>query len=424
MANTNRIITVSIIGCGSRGFRSYGKLMKKFSDKFKIVALCDSNPTELSFAAEHLDVDAANCFVDEKKFFSQRRSDVVVIATPDKQHYSQAAKAMSLGYDILLEKPVTDNRQECLNLLALQQKYGSKVVVCHVLRYAKGFVKTKQIIEQGVIGSLVSMQALEQVAYWHAAHSYVRGNWRRAEDTTPMILAKCCHDLDLLQYYADSTAVSVSSIGDLTYFTKQCAPDGSADRCMDCRYADTCPYSAKKIYIDSFLRDGCPEDVWPQNVVVTDTPLTLSKLQNALCGTSPYGRCVFRCDNDVVSHQTTNILFKNGVTANFIMMAFTKCGGRIYRFFGTQGELVLDEEKECILLTPFGEPTQTIRLGDLSEAGMAHGGGDEGIICDLYDTICGNKSETTSLAESLESHLMGIAAEESRLGGGKSVNVH
>lgn len=420
----DKVLAVSILGCGSRGFRAYGRLMHKMKDKFAIVALCDTDKQALSLAGDEFGVAESNRFTDEKEFFQVRRSDVIVIATPDKQHYAQAMKAMLLGYDVLLEKPITDDKQQCLDLIAAQRKYGSKVVVCHVLRYAKGFVKAKQLIDDGAIGKLVNIQALEQVAFFHVAHSYVRGNWRRAEDSAPMILAKCCHDLDLLQYYAGSKATNVSSIGDLTYFKKDCAPEGSTERCLDCPYADSCPYSAKRIYLDSFAAMGCPADAWPYNVVVPDTPVTADKILAALKGNSPYGRCVFRCDNDVVSHQTTNILFANGVTANLTMMGFTKCGGRIYKFFGTTGELVLDEEKEHILVTPFGGQTQEIRLGDLTEAGMAHGGGDGMLIAELYDMICGNTKQTTGLAESLESHLMGIAAEQSRLAYGKNINVH
>lgn len=424
MEQTNRLLTVSILGCGGRGFRTYGRLMHKLPDKFKIVALCDTNADAVAIATKEFGVSADNCFTSDEEFLTKKRSDVLVIATLDKQHYAHAMKAMQLGYDILLEKPITDDRQQCLDLIATQKKYGNKVVVCHVLRYAKGFVKAKELLDGGAIGSLVNIQALEQVAYWHMAHSYVRGNWRRAEDTAPMILAKCCHDLDLLQYYAASKATSVSSIGDLTYFKRECAPEGSAERCTDCKYSDTCAYSAKRIYIDSYVAQGCPAETWPQNIVVIDTPLTVDKLQHALATTSPYGRCVFRCDNDVVSHQTTNVLFDNGVTANLTMMGFTKCGGRIYKFFGTTGELVLDEEKEHILLTPFGGETTVINLGDLTEAGMSHGGGDGMLVAELYDMITGVRPATTSLAESLESHLMGIAAEESRLGGGEKINVH
>lgn len=424
MSESGKILTVGILGCGSRGFHAYGKLMHGMENAFRIVTLCDTDPRALKIAADALGVAQEHCFTSDSEFLQKRRSDVLVIATLDKQHYGHAMRALELGYDILLEKPITDNRKECYDLLAAQKRHGNQVVVCHVLRYAKGFVKVKELLDAGKIGSLVNIQALEQVAYWHDAHSYVRGNWRRKEDAAPMILAKCCHDLDLLQYYAGSRAVNVASVGSLTYFKEDCALPGSTPRCKDCPHIDSCPYSAKKIYVGNFVNAGCPEDEWPFNVVVPDTPVTTEKIERAIYGSSEYGRCVFHCDNDVVSHQTTNILFENGVTASLTMMGFTKCGGRIYRFFGTVGEIVLDEEKGVILVTPFGQETETIVIGDLAEAGMAHGGGDAQLIGTLYDMITGKSENKTGLVQSLESHLMGIAAEESRLNGGMMVPVH
>lgn len=422
--NENKILTVSILGCGSRGFHAYGTLINDMKDKFRIVALCDADEKELTLVGDIFDVDKKDRYLSDEEFFKERRSDIIIIATLDKQHYGHAMKAMNLGYDILLEKPITDSRKECEDLLAAQKKNHNVVVVCHVLRYAKAFVKAKELLDSGVIGNLVNIQALEQVCYWHVAHSYVRGNWRRAEDTTPMILAKCCHDLDLLQFYAGSKAINVASVGDRTYFREECAPEGSTAYCKDCPHIDTCPYSAKKIYIDMFTKWGEPESYWPFTVVVRDIPVTKAKLEREIYGNNPYGRCVFHCDNDVVSHQTTNVLFENGVTANLTMMGFTKAGGRIYRFFGTVGEIVLDEEKGEITVTPFGKESQVISMGDLTEAGMAHGGGDYQLIKSLYDIITGKRSDETSLACSLESHLMGIAAEESRLENGKTKNVH
>ncbi len=421
----DKILTVSIIGCGSRGFHAYGMLINQLKDKFKIVSLCDCNEEELQIVSKTFDISKENCFTSDEEFFQAKRSDVLIIATLDKQHYGHALKALNLGYDILLEKPITDNEQECLDLIAAQRKNNNKVVVCHVLRYAKAFVKAKQLIDEGRIGALVNIQALEQVAYWHVAHSYVRGNWRRSEDTTPMILAKCCHDLDLLQYYAQSKAKNVSSIGACTYFTKENAPEGATARCVNCPYMESCTYSAKRVYIDRFIELGKPENVWPFNVIAKDFPVTVEKLEREIYGDSSlYGRCVFACDNNVVSHQTTNILFENGVTASLTMMGFTQEGGRIYRFFGTLGEIVLDETKGVIEIKTFGGDTESINFGDLVEAGMAHGGGDAQLIEKLYNMIMGIADTQTSLECSLESHLMGIAAEKSRLENGKTVAVH
>ena len=217
----------------------------------------------------------------------------------------------------------------------------------------------------------------------------------------------------------------MSSIGALTFFTKDNAPIGAAERCCDCPHKETCTYSAKRIYIERFIADGKPENVWPYNVIVKDFPVTVEKLERELYGRNDlYGRCVFACDNNVVSHQTTNILFENGVTANLTMMGFTQQGGRIYRFFGTLGEIVLNEEEGIIDVKIFGGSTERIHVGDLVEAGMAHGGGDAQLIEKLYNMITGALDMQTSLESSLESHLMGIAAEKSRLENGKTIEVH
>ena len=420
-----KILTVSILGCGSRGFHAYGTLINQLKNKFKIVSLCDSDKKMLKYVSDCFGVDWNNCFTSDEEFFKEKRSDVIVIATLDKQHYVHALQAINLGYDILLEKPITDNEKECLDLLAAQKKHGNKIVVCHVMRYANAFVKVKQLINQGKIGSLVNIQALEQVAYWHVAHSYVRGNWRKSEETTPMILAKCCHDLDLLQYYAQSKAKCISSIGERTYFTKENMPDGATERCVDCPYKDKCTYSAKLIYIDGFIAGGQLENNWPFNVVVKDIPVTVEKLEREIYNSnSNYGRCVFSCDNDVVSHQTTNILFENGITASLTMMGFTHRGGRIYRFFGTHGEIVLNEEEETIDVKPFGGNIERINTNSLNESGMAHGGGDGQLVNELYNMITGVTDAKTSLENSIESHLMGIAAEKSRLKNGENIKVH
>lgn len=419
----NRIFKVAIVGCGARGSEAYGRLIFAEKDKYEIVALCDVNADKLNKYGEIFGVAKENRFLTETEFFAEKRADVVLIATLDADHVRQCLAALRLGYDVLLEKPITDKREECEALLAAQKRYGGKVLVCHVLRYAPAYRRTAELLQSGVVGRLVTIQAIEQVSYWHQAHSYVRGNWRRAEDTTPMILAKCCHDLDLLQYYAQSKCRSVSSVGDLTFFTAANAPSGAAKRCLDCKYKDECVYSAKTLYLDKWKKDGRPENLWPYNVLTLALPLTEQALTEALRN-GDYGRCVFACDNDVVDHQLTQITFENGVKATLTMTAFTASGGRIMKFFGTLGELVLDESRGVIEVKPFGKPTETIELAELTEGGYGHGGGDYGLIRELYEVLCGNVASATSLEASLESHLIGICAEESRLQGGKLRIVH
>ncbi len=416
----NKIFTVAIIGCGSRGAEIYGWHMKDAADKYKIVALCDILPEKLTKYGERLEVPAENRFVSDEEFLAEKRADVLVIATPDDCHVKHCLLGLKAGYDILLEKPVTDKEEECKALLEAQKKYGGKVFVCHVLRYAHGFYKVKQLLSEGAVGRLVNIQAVEPVGYWHQAHSYVRGNWRREDTSTPMILAKCCHDLDLLTWYADSSCKSVSSVGDLTYFKEECAPENTAARCLDCRLVDTCPYSAKRVYVDRWLKSGKPANWWPYNVITPVVPLTEDALYTAI-KEGDYGRCVFRCDNNVVDNQTVQMEFNNGVKASLLMTAFSDFGGRVYRFFGTLGEITLGEGE--IKINRFGEEQEVIDVNSLckNEGGHAHGGGDFMLVKNMYDELTGKVPARTSLATSIESHLMGIAAERSRKNGGELI---
>lgn len=417
-----KVYTVAIIGVGARGADAYGWQLYEQNDKFKIVALCELRKDRMDRFGNKWNIPEENRFVDENEFFKEKRADLLLVATQDKDHYGHCLKGFALGYDIMTEKPLTDNKQECEDLLAAQQKSGRKALVCHVLRYAPAFVKTAELIDSGIIGKLVAINALERVAHWHQAHSYVRGNWRNTESSAPMILAKCCHDLDLLQWYAKSKCESISSVGGLVHFKPENAPEGSAKRCTECKYIETCPYSAKKIYIDVWKKKGCPTDIWPYNVISTP-PHTEEKIYEAIQN-GPYGRCVYHCDNNVVDHQLTTMTFENGVKVMLTMTGFTGPSGRRYHFHGTMGELILDEADNTIWYQQYMQEPVTIDLAVLEDSGYAHGGGDIFLIKTLYEVLEGTASATTSFDASIESHLMGICAEESRLNGGKLIYIH
>lgn len=410
--------TVAIIGCGSRGAEAYGRAMLEQKDKFKITALFDIRTDKIEKYSEVFKVDKQNLFTDEQEFFKQRRADVLIIASLDNDHVRQCEKALALGYDVLLEKPITGSEDECDRLLSAHKKYGGKIVVCHVLRYAPAYIKVKEILDSGVCGKLVMIDSIEQVCYWHQAHSFVRGNWRNSEESSPMILQKCCHDLDLLQYYASSKCDRISSIGDLRHFKKQNKPEGCADRCTDCKYVDTCVYSAESIYIGNWKSVGSPENCWPYNAITTASPLTEESIREAI-KTGPYGRCVYACDNDVVDNQIVTMFFENGVTANLRMTAFTAGGGRIMRFFCTHGEIELRDVENRVYIRKFNQPEEVVDVSALlSEGGHSHAGGDNGLINEFYNVLCGDEEAPTRLESSVESHLMAIRAEESRKNGG------
>lgn len=418
----NRIFTVAIIGVGARGGDTYGPLIYAKKDKFKIVALCDLKKDRLDRFGEEFKVPENARFQCEDEFFTEKRADLLLVATQDQDHVGHCLKGFALGYDIMTEKPLTDKKEECEALLAAQKKSGRKALVCHVLRYAPAFIKVRELLDKGVIGRLVAIDALERVGSWHQAHSYVRGNWRTTKHAAPMILAKCCHDLDLLQYYAKSKCTSVSSVGECTFFNAQNMPAGGAKRCVDCAVEKDCPYSAKHIYLTLWKKKGSPEDLWPFNVIAP-APLTEEKLMKAV-QEGPYGRCVFACDNDVVDHQQTMITFENGVKATLTMTGFTYGGGRRISFYGTMGEMILDEKEGKIFIGRYELDPEYIDISELAEKGYAHGGGDNGLINSLYDMLCGNAAEVTSFEASVESHLIGICAEESREKGGELIYVH
>ena len=414
---------VAIIGCGSRGCETYGRLVYDKKDCFELVALCDIRRDRLDKYRLEFNIPLENTFDNEEEFFKVKRADVLFVCVQDQDHVRIAIKGLELGYHLLLEKPITSNIDECFSLLDAKKKSGKEVIVCHVLRYAKAFLKVKELIDNGVIGDLVLIQAIEQVGWYHQAHSFVRGNWHNTKETSPMILAKCCHDLDLLQYYSKSRCKTISSIGDLRFFKKENQPVNASNKCMDCIYKDTCPYSSKVIYIDGWHKRGEPENEWPFNVITEVIPLTEKNLYEAITNTN-YGHCVFDCDNDAVDNQIVMMEFENGIKATLTMTAFTGKTGRIMKFYGTYGEIDLDEEKGVIEVKRFSKDEDVINISDLAiNDSMAHGGGDYMLIDSLYDSLSNNKSKTT-LESSIESHLMAIYAEESRLNNGKIIKVH
>ena len=418
-------LSVAILGTGSRG-TMFGEKMMSRGDRFEIAAVCDIDPKQLEKCKKILSISDDRAFADEENFFAMKRADVVVIATYDRDHVRQCIKALRLGCDVLLEKPVSDSREELHALLQAQMETGRIVVVCHELRYGAAFEKLASLLRDGAVGRLIAIDAMERVRYWHQAQAYVRIQSARNEVTHPTILAKCSHDLDLIQSYAGSPCETVSSVGGLSFFRRECAPEGSAERCLDCSYMETCPYSAKRIYIDAWKAQGCPEFAWPFNKVSLMKPTTEAGLLDGI-RTTYFGRCAFRCGNEsnkhVVDHQLVQMTFKNGVKAA-LSMVFAAEPGRRINLFGTYGELLLDERAGTIEVRRYGEKEEIIDLSALPGSLNGHGGGDDRLVDSMYAVFSRTEENRTSLEESVESHLIGIGAEESRLNGGRLVYVH
>ncbi|MFI6294033.1 Gfo/Idh/MocA family protein [Nonomuraea sp. NPDC050790] len=397
------MVTLAVVGAGSRG----SGYARNAEGRARVVAVADPLPTRRQRFPE------AAQYADWRELAAlPRQADAVIIATMDADHVEPAVRFAELGYHILLEKPMAVTEEDCRTIVAAAEKAGTVFAVCHVLRYTPYTHTLKRLLDAGAVGEIISVQHLEPVGWWHQAHSYVRGNWRRTDESTFMLLAKSCHDLDWLVYLMGRQVTRVSSFGGLKHFTPANRPEGAADRCLDCSVESTCPYSAPRLYLPLAGREH-----WPLTAVTED--VSEAGVREAL-RTGPYGRCVYACDNDVVDHQVVNMEFEGGASAAFTMTAFTPQQHRQTRVFGTRGSI----EGDGVLLKVTDFVTGETSVVDSSTtgdgtAGGGHGGGDEGLMNAFLNAVeTGDRSAVlSSPGESLHSHLIAWAAERSRLDG-------
>ena len=411
MGEAVKKITIALAGAGDRGF-TYSSYALEHPDRAALVAVAEPREFHRNRIAELFSIPPERVFSSwEKMAAAPKLADCVIIATQDNMHTEPAVAFAQKGYSILLEKPMAPTAAECKRITDAVREAGVVMGVCHVLRYTAYTRKLKEVLASGAVGDIVSVQHLEPVGYWHQAHSFVRGNWRNSVESSFMLLAKSCHDMDWLRFVVDKPCMAVSSFGSLKYFKLENKPEGAADRCTSCSIEKECPYSAIKLYF-GLLSSG--KTGWPVNVVAPGP--TEEKLQAAL-KEGPYGRCVFCCDNDVVDHQVVSMLFKDEVTATFTMTAFTKADQRKTRIFGTLGEIEGNgrEIKVFDFLTDSETVIDTTGLEPSSMAG--HGGGDYHIMEDFVAAVAsGDQSLLSSGPEvSLESHLMAFAGEKARV---------
>ena len=410
-------VKILIVGCGARG-SGYGRFVLACPERAKVVAIAEP------IAERRNAVGDAHNVPQEYRFNSWEDvarlpllADAVLICTQDQMHEAPAIAFAQLGYDILLEKPMAPTAESCRRIVAAVKKAGVLFAVCHVLRYTAYTRKLKEVLASGAIGEIINIQHLEPVGYWHQAHSFVRGNWRNEEESSFMLLAKCCHDVDWLRYVMNRPCRQVQSFGTLKHFRSECAPKGAATRCLDCpaEIEKNCPYSAIKIYLRDRLDKG--HSGWPVNVLAHE--VTRETILDALRN-GPYGRCVYACDNDVVDNQIVNMIFDNGSTVSMTMTAFNSHGGRLTRIFGTRGSI--DTDSNTITLFDFLTDKKTVIDTAIKNDGgilSGHGGGDGGLM-DAFVSAVAEQDPSKILSgtdETLESHLMVFAAEESRKNG-------
>ena len=408
-------IRVIIIGAGNRGTR-YATHMAQMPDKYKVVAVADPAKGHRDHIQAMCGIPDEGCFESWQQILSQpKMADVAVIATVDNMHYEPALKAIEMGYHLLLEKPVAQTAKECADIAFAAQKKGVSVLVCHVLRYTPFFGKVKELLMAGTIGEVMSVTHVEAIGNVHFSHSYVRGNWHCEAESTPMLLAKSCHDMDIIQWLLDKPCKRVQSFGSLTHFTKENAPEGAPVRCSDggCPVGETCPYNCIKHYYDfktnrrrSNITTGISKAYQPTDEEV------LQALQ-----TTDYGLCAYHANNDVVDHQVVNMEFAGGATASFSVNAFN-AGGRYIRLFGTKGEIyAFMADPEITVYTFEDKKKWTVPVLKTEESIIGgHGGGDEGIIKEFYEYLSGAYEgfRAADITVSVKNHLIGFAAEQAR----------
>jgi predicted dehydrogenase len=401
-----------LIGAGNRGRFTFGAWARRHPERLRITAVAEPvRERREAFQREH-EIPQERAFADWRELLAApRRAPVAIIATGDTLHVEPALGAFECGYDVLLEKPIAPTPEECVKVVSAAERAGRLLQIGHVLRYTAFYEKVQELVASGVLGELVTIDMKEHVAYWHMTHSFVRGKFRNREIAAPLLLAKTCHDLDLMVWLAGTRPLRVASFGTLLHFRPEGAPAGAPGRCTDgCPAQAGCPHDAERFYL------GPDADIarsWPWSDVSHDPE---RGARRAALETGRYGRCVYRCDNDVVDHQVLAVEFEGGATATFTVNGLASEEKRTIRISGTAGEL------RGVLHDGVIEVTRHGRFGaerhEIASSGMlGHFGGDEGLLAHFTAVAAGGAPEglRTSGRISLESHLLGFAAERARI---------
>jgi len=405
-------IKVIMIGAGQRG-NAYAYHAGEFPQDITFVGVAEPHAQRRErFSTKYNIPEENQLYTWEDVFTREKWADAVMICTQDDMHYAPAMAAIEAGYDILLEKPVAPTQQECEDIARAANEKGVKVVVCHVMRYTPFCREIKKIIDSGELGEIVTIVHNENVGNIHQSHSFVRGNWRNSYESSPMILAKSCHDMDMLQWFVGKKCERLSSFGSLSYFNEKNCPPEAPNRCADGCTVD-CPYDSRKLY-NSDASD------WFKFAVSNKPDPTDEEMAEALAA-SPYGKCVYKCDNNVVDHQVVSLEYEGGVTVLFSMSAFTPDISRSIKIMCTGGQIKAHSDHNKIIVTNF--KTGKTREVDITATG-GHGGGDHGIMHAFCAYLRGEDVPGISeINVSVLSHRACFAAEESRQDNGRVIEL-
>lgn len=416
-------ITAVVVGAGHRAL-TYASYSKQRPDELKIVGVADPNPQRVQQVAKMYDIPPERCFSSAEELAAVPRfADAVINGTMDRQHVPTSVPLMQAGYHILLEKPFAISEEEMWHLVATAKETDRTVMICHVLRYAPFYSSIRKLVAEGRIGKVLNLQTIEHVSYHHMSVAFVRGKWNSKEVCgSSMLMSKCSHDLDLITWMKSGVDPTyVSSLGGLSYFRQENAPEDSGTRCLvDCPIEESCQYSARKIYLNHPNRWSFY--VW-QELEHLENPTMEDKIES-LKTTNPHGRCVWKCDNDVVDHQSIVIEFEDGSTATHNMIGGASRPSRSIHLIGTEGEIqgVLEDSKFVIRHIDsrpgheYSEELVDLNLTtDMHGAFGGHGGGDLRLVADFCSTLKGREPSIscTTLDDSVNGHLIGFRADQS-----------
>lgn len=406
-----KVVEAVVVGAGLRGAEVYGRYALTHPDRLRIVALAepDAGRREAMARAHGLPADA--CFDDWGPLFDgPARAPVAIVATGDTEHVAPALRALELGHHLLLEKPIAPDPADCVRVVEAAERARRILQIGHVLRYTPFYERVHALVAEGRIGRLLHLELKEHVAAWHFTHSYVRGKFRNRERAAPLILAKSCHDLDLLVWLADESPARVASFGGRDAFRSERAPDDAPERCTDgCPVQKSCPHDAEGFYLgpdESLARTFPWSDVSPD-------PARAARRRALERG--PYGRCVYRCDNDQPDHQLVAVEFPSGVTASFTVQGLSAQEERTLRLTGTEGELRGALHAGVIELSRPG--SLGVDRFEIRGSMLGHYGGDQGLLDHFTGIVAEGGAVRASGRAALDGHLLGFAAEEARTDG-------
>lgn len=394
---------ILILGMGGRGHHYLNFALQA---GVEIAGLCDNDPVRIRRMREEFGLEGVPSWTDAGKAIEEAENvDAVVNSLPDFFHYDYTLQALAKGCHVLLEKPMATTAEECIGMVEAAEKANRHLMVCHVLRYAPLFEKVKSIVDQGLLGRILNFQLTENVGYWHYAHSFVRGLFSNTSHSAPFLLAKSCHDLDLISYITGKRCVSVMSEGGQFYFKPENAPEGAPERCTDgCPHEKTCPFFAPGFYLKQITQVG-----WPSNRIAEND--SYNARLNAL-KTTNYGRCVFHAGNNVHDHEACLFVMEDGSTATFNLGGLSTENTRTFKLFGTEGDLEGNLDRNELFLGNYLHGTRAaVDLTETETIMSGHGGGDQRLFNDFVRLVRGEEDSNKGEARlSLQSHLMAFAA--------------